>query len=242
MKNMLFLGLLLISTSVVADESKWYIGSGIGQADPKLELDEEVADSTIDVGGETYEVPVSVDSEFKTYGQKLFVGYDVGDEKGLALELSVVNFGNYRGTLDASIGESGTIDSEYFESVPYSLTLSGDQNISADLYATTFSLLYSFQLSDRISIFPRFGLSYIQGDVYTENVITLTAAIPGRSESISLRETERDRIEVVLPMVGVGADIEINRNHFIRTEFERYGHPTKQYVDMLTVSWGYRFR
>ena len=34
--------LLLLSTSVAADDSKWYIGLGLGKANPQLELDEHI--------------------------------------------------------------------------------------------------------------------------------------------------------------------------------------------------------
>jgi len=238
----LTLVLVLLSTSVVADEGKWYIGIGLGQAEPQLELDKDVADSaSIRVSGRDYEVPVSVDSEFTNYGQKLFVGYDVGDERGFAFELSLVNFGNYRGTLDTSIDDSGTINSEFFEDIPYTINLSGDQTITADLYATTFSTIFSFKITDRVSIFPRFGLSYIRGGAYIQNTITISAIIDNEVESITLREGDRDNIEAFLPMFGVGMDIQLNKHHFLRTEFERYGHPTEEYVDMYSVVWGYRF-
>ncbi len=235
--------LVLLSTSVVADNSKWYIGTGIGQAKPQIELDEDVTKSTsIDVGGNKYEVPVSVDSKFTSYGQKLFLGYDVGDEKGFAFELSIVNFGNYRGILNASIGDSGTIESQYFDTVPYSLYVLGDQLIKADLYSTTLSMIYSFQIGNRVSIFPRFGLSYIRGDVYIENTIILSATLGDNNESISWSEREKDNLKAYIPVFGVGVDVAINKQHFIRTEFERYGHPSQEYVDMYSILWGYRFK
>lgn len=239
--------LVLLSTSAVADESKWYMGLGVGQSSPQLELDKQVAEAAINIpeelGGGNYVVPITIDSKFTSYGQKLFIGYDVGDKKQWAFELSYVNFGNYRATIDTDpIGTSGAITSEKYDiNIPYSLYLTGGQKIKADLYATTFSMIYSFKLGERVSIFPRFGLSYLKGDIYIESKATISASIGDESGSLDWTQTDNESIAAILPMFGVGMDIDINDNHFIRTEFERYGHPTEQYVDMYTVTWGYKF-
>ena len=122
--------LILLSTSANAGE--WYAGIGLGKAEPKLELDEHVSGVDVDIpeeyGGSRFNIPVSTDSEFTTYGQKLFVGYDVGDRKGFAFELSYVNFGHYEGTMEASLDSSGTTTVGLFE-VPYSISLDGNQTL-----------------------------------------------------------------------------------------------------------------
>ena len=228
---------ILLSTSAVADEGKWYLGLGLGKAKPQLELDEHVGGVDISLpeefGGSQHSIPVSTDSEFATIGQKLFLGYDVGDDKGFAFELSLTNFGLYEGTMKASV--------DNFSSIPYSHSLDGIQTIKADLYATTISLIYSFKLGDKVSIFPRLGMSHIRGTVHTQTDITLTTSFLGESDTRNWSDTDNESLSVVLPMFGIGMDIELVNQYFIRAEFERYGHPTKEYVDMYNVSWGYNF-
>ena len=228
--------LLLLSTSVAADDSKWYIGLGLGKANPQLELDEHIGGVSVtlpdDVGGERIDIPVSTNSKFSTPGQKIFLGYDVGSDKGFAFELSLINFGQYEGKMNAD---------EDFYSEPYLLNLTGTQTIKADLYATTLSVIYSFKIGDRLSIFPRFGLSHIRGTVHTQTDLTLTTSFMGQSELRDWTEADKESLSVVLPMFGVGADFKLSKQHFIRAEFERYGHPTEEYVDMYNVSWGYHF-
>ena len=248
MYKCLTLILVLLSTSAAADESKWYIGAGVGLSSPQLALDERISEAASvsipqELGGGEYVVPISIDSKFTSYGQKLFIGYDVGVDKKWAFELSYVNFGNYRANIDvAPMGTSGSMTSEKYDiDIPYSLSLIAGQIIKADLYATTFSMIYSFKIGERVSIFPRFGLSYLKGDVYMESKATLSASIGDESGSLDWAQTDNESIVAFLPMVGVGMDIDINDNHFIRTEFERYGHPIEQYVDMYTITWGYKF-
>ena len=239
--------LLLLSTSVVAD-SKWYIGGGIGKAVPRFELDDRIREAvTIDVpeelGGGQYTLPVDIDSEFSNLGQKLFIGYDVGAEDGFAFELSYVNFGNYEAIITSTAEDSGVITSEYLPfDIPYTISLTAQETVKADIVATALSVIYSFRLGDRVSIFPRFGLAYLELEATTQFSLTASLDTPfgGRSETWEddLKETE---IAGMLPVFGIGMDIRINKHHFIRTEMERYGHPTEIYVDMFTVQWGYRF-
>ena len=77
--------------------------------------------------------------------------------------------------------------------------------------------------------------------MYTTTLINLNGSALGESESRSWIEEDKDDMNVILPMFGVGADLDITNQHFVRAEFERYGHPTKEYVDMYTVSYGFRF-
>lgn len=241
--------LLLLSTTVVAEGSKWYIGGGVGQAVPRFELDDRIREAvTIDIpeelGGGEYTLPVDIDSEFSNYGQKLFIGYDVGAEDGWAFELSYVNFGQYEAIVTSTAEESGVITSEYLPiDIPYSISLTAQETVKADLHAAALSVIYSFRLGDRVSIFPRFGLAYLKLEATTQLSLTASVDTPfgGRTETWEddLKETE---ISGMLPVFGIGVDIRINKQHFIRTEMERYGHPTEIYVDMFTVQWGYRFK
>jgi len=239
--------LLLLSTSVVAD-SKWYIGGGIGKAVPRFELDDRIREAvTIDVpeelGGGQYTLPVDIDSEFSNLGQKLFVGYDVGAKDGFAFELSYINFGQYEAVVTSSAKESGIITSEYLPfDIPYTISLTAEETVGADIHATTLSMIYSFRIGDRVSIFPRFGLAYLDLEATTQLSLTASADTPfgGRSRTWTGDEGYTE-LSGVLPVFGFGMDIRINENHFIRTEMERYGHPTEIYVDMFTVQWGYRF-
>ncbi len=239
--------LLLLSTSVVAD-SKWYIGGGIGKAIPRLELDERIREAvTLDIpeelGGGQYTLPVDIDSEFSNYGQKLFIGYDFGAKDGFAFELSYVNFGQYEAVATSSAEDSGVITSEYLPfDIPYSISVIAKEIVKADIVAINLSMIYSFKLGDRVSIFPRFGLAYL--DVKATSRFSLTASVDtpfgdkSRTWSDDIKDSE---LKGMLPVWGIGMDIRINENHFIRTEMERYGHPTEIYVDMFTVQWGYRF-
>ena len=231
---------LLLTTYVIADESKWYIGFGIGQSIPKLQLDEEITGIVIDVpdelGGGELDIPVAMDSEFTTYGQKLFLGYDVGNEKGWAFELSVTNFGNYESTLSATANGAGSI-----LTIPFTLSLSGEQKIKADLYARTFSTIYSFRLSDRVSIFPRLGIAYVRGNITAKENIIGHVTTPVEEFTETYSEDKTSSLSGTLPVFGVGVDIQINEQHFVRVEAERYGHPNDEYVDMFTFQWGYRF-
>ena len=241
MVKYILLVLILLSTTVTADDSKWYIGFGVGQSIPKLRLDEEITGVVVDVpdelGGGELDIPVAVDSEFSTYGQKIFLGYDVGDEKGWAFELSLTNFGNYTSTLSATANGAGTI-----LNIPFSLSVSGQQNIDADLYARTFSTIYSFRVSDRVSIFPRFGIAHIRGTVTTRENIIGYVETPDEDFTEVYSQSETSELSGVLPIFGFGVDVQVNKNHFVRVEAERYGDPSDEYVDMFTIQWGYRFK
>ena len=240
--------LLLLSTTVVAEGSKWYIGGGVGKAIPRLELDERIIEAvTVDipeeVGGGTYTLPVDIDSEFSNFGQKLFIGYDFGKEDGWAFELSHINFGQYELTVTSSAETSGTISSEYLPiDIPYSISLTARETAVADIRATSLSMIYSFRLGNRVSIFPRFGLAYLEVDATTRFSLVASLDTPLGSISETWSGDPKDtEISGMLPVFGIGIDVRINENHFIRTEIERYGHPTEIYIDMITVQWGYRF-
>jgi len=240
--------LFLLSTSVGAEGSKWYIGGGIGKAVPRLELDERIREAvTIDipeeVGGGSFTIPVDINSKFSNYGQKLFVGYDVGNKGGFAFELSYINFGQYEATVTTSAEDSGVITSEYLPmDIPYSISATAEETLRADIHAAALSVIYSFRLGDRISIFPRFGLSYLEAEASTRFSLTASVDTPFGSRTETWTEDTGDvELHGMLPVWGIGVDIQLNENHFIRTEMERYGHPTEIYVDMFTVQWGYRF-
>ena len=241
--------LLLLSTSVAANSSKWYYGGGVGKAVPRLELDERIREAITvaipeELGGGQYTLPVDIESEFSNYGQKLFVGYDVGAKDGFALELSYTNFGQYEAIVTSSAEDSGVITSEYLPvDIPYSISVTIQEMVKADIVAINLSMIYSFRLGNRVSIFPRFGLAHL--DAYATSRFNLTASVDTslggetRTWSSDIKDTE---LKGLLPVWGIGMDIQINKHHFIRTEMERYGHPTEIYVDMFTIQWGYRFR
>lgn len=225
------------------ENSKWYMGGGLGKAIPKILLNEAVTDVTLDIpdelGGGEVSPPISVNSEFATYGQKVFVGYDVGEENHWALEGSIMNFGKYRGTAKTTVSASGTSP----EGIPYTISGEGEESLTADIYGLTFSTIYSFQLGKRFSIFPRIGVAYVKGTIEVEENVNISVSVPGQNMVEAELERESNTMRGLLPVVGIGVDVQITERSFIRTEFERYGHPTKEpYIDTVFISWGYKFK
>lgn len=239
-RNILFISLLLLSTSVLAN-GKWYAGIGFGQSTPQLGIDKDIEDYFIDIpyeyGGGKIDVDVNVDSSFESYGHKIFIGYDVGKRKEWAFELSTVNLGNYEAVVQAAGDGRGSHDD-----VDYPLSVVAQEKVKANFNVTTFSVIYLIEIGNRISIFPRFGLSYIKGNIVIED--NIAADISSPTDNLSghwIIENKKERLTGILPVFGIGMDIGIDKNNFIRTEFERYGHPTEEYVDMATISWLRKF-
>lgn len=223
--------------------SKWYMGIGLGKAKPKLLLDKTINEVTLEIpdelGGGEVTPPISVNSEFVTYGQKLFVGYDVGKEKRWALEGSLLNFGKYKGKAETTVSVSGTTP----EGIPYTISGEGEEEVTADIYGLTFSSIYSFPLGKRFSIFPRIGVSYVRGSITVQEKVNISIGIPGQRETDAEIKRKSNSLKGWLPTIGVGVDFQLTERSFLRTEFERHGHPTKEpYIDMWFINWGYKFK
>ncbi len=242
---------LFLSTTVLAQhnpfssshDSKWYVGFGVGKANPKLLLDETINEVTLEIPDELgrgeVTLPISVNSEFVTYGQKLFVGYDVGKEKRWALEGALLNFGKYKGKAKTTVSVSGTT----LEDIPYTLSGEGEEEVTANIYGLTFSSIYSFPLGKRFSIFPRIGVSYVKGSITVQERVNITVGMLGQFETDAEIKRKNNSLEGWLPTIGVGVDFQLTERSFLRAEFERHGHPTKEpYIDMWFVNWGYRFK
>lgn len=242
---------LFLSTTVLAQHdpfsssygSKWYWGVGLGKATPRILLDQAVGDVELDIpdelGGGSISPPISVQSEFASYGQKLFVGYDVGKRDRWAFEGSLINFGNYVGRAKTSVNVSGTSP----EGIPYTISGSGEEEITADIYGLAFSAVHQFRLGKRISFFPRIGVSYMDGRIDARENVSVSITVPEESITEAELEQKSSTLKGLLPVVGFGFDVQLSKRSFLRTEFERYGHPTKEpYIDMWFINWGYRFK
>lgn len=226
---------------MVAD-SKWYAGAGAGKSVPKIKLDEAISGTTLTIpskyGGGEIALPVLTNSDFPNTGIKAFVGYDIGEKRGWMLEGSLTDFGTYEASAETSIEFSSVTP----EGIPFNISGTAEEQIESDLYAATFSVIYSLQLGERISIFPRVGLSYIDGDATGTTSIHASLETPIATRSESLQETKPIKLSGLLAVFGFGVDIQLTEQVFIRSEMERYGNPTDEYVDLYTVSLGYHFK
>jgi len=243
MKRLFILVILSTLSSIAAADNKWYVGSGLTKAIPKILLDEAIGDVNLDIpdelGGGEIDLPISVDSDFVNYGQKIFAGYDLGQEKKWALEGSLINFGNYKGKLKTNVEKSGVSP----QGIPYTISGDGSEKVTADIYGLTFSTIYSFQLGNRFSVFPRIGIAYINGRIVIEENASISITIPGKSTADVELERESSRLSVLLPVAGFGFDARITKQNYIRSEFERFGHPTKEpYIDVWSINWVYKFK
>ena len=243
MKRLFILVILLTLSSTAAADNKWYFGLGLSKAIPKILLDEAIGDVSLDIpdelGGGEIDLPIAVDSDFVNFGQKAIVGYDIGQKNKWALEGSLINFGNYKGELGTSVNKEGVSP----EGIPYTISGIGEEKVTADIYGLTFSAIYSFRLGNRFSVFPRFGIAYIDGRIVTEENASISISIPGQSTADVELERESSRLRGFLPVTGIGFDTKITKQNYIRTEFERFGHPTKEpYIDVWSISWIHRFK
>ena len=246
MKRFIMLAFLFLLSFNAAAGERFYLGFGIVKSDSNLGLQNEVQEFITKEGFqeevailESLGAPLRIDDEFTSYGGKIFLGVRMGKKRRWAFELAYVDFGNYKGsvatTLNLSIEGETEVDGSTVEGV---LTAVADGELAAhiDLTAISTTFLYSFPVSKRVSFFPRFGLAKMKGDIMTSERFNASANIDADVDGIPMNENgqasgfkvKHSEFEAVVPVIGIGFDVQVKKNWLIRTEYERYGHPTQE--------------
>lgn len=237
-KIITFIFILGLTTSAIADD-RWYFGYSVGKSDPGFALNDTIKDLVIDLPDALNTLgapqpPFTTSSSFNNAAQKAYVGIRFGGERRWAFEGTYTNFGTYVGTVSTNY---------HYKTDTAEFDATGTVKTSAKLKGVSLSLVHFFPLGLRWSLYPRLGLSYVQGDVVTKETHQTSLSEYEETETEQGSKVKKDKLQLATFVVGVGVTYNVNDRWAIRSEWERYGNPLKEpYVDVYTIGFMYGFK
>lgn len=133
----LFLASLLVSTSVFAQQSKWYMGASAGQ-------------TTFDTGV----TPITASLDDKDSGFKILGGYDINET--FSVEAHYVNFGE--ASLSGTNGQTFRIDGTTFQ-------FDSTASIKSKASAFGVAVIAGVPLTESVRPFAKFGFNRVSSEL-----------------------------------------------------------------------------
>ena len=244
-------------SSKVFLSNRWYVGVGYSQSMSDLGFNDRVQEKIIENEYqdeiallESVGAPLKLSNGFRNSGFKIFTGYRFGENRKWAFEAAYADLGTYEASVSTALALSGSGEGTV-DGIPVEAdgTITGFAGINAraQIRALSISFVRSFQISNRVSVFPRIGFAHLFGKIKTSESVSYSYNVNGTVGGVTPvyengGETSTDINKSVfrsniIPLIGAGVDIAAFDKYSVRVEYERYGHPSHDpSISVWTVS------